>query len=84
MLTHYLQADHRFMIDYVMYRRMHPGNHHKFALYGRDDLGPEAMRQDEPPSDDFLATLPAEIHGFEFETKGWSEVPATRWQSCNS
>jgi len=60
------------MIDYNMYRRMHPKNPVFQDL--RDDLGTEAMNAEEPPSDEFLAMMPYRIHAFDFGPKSWGKL----------
>ncbi len=57
------------MIDYSMFRRMHPQK--PIFQDRRDDLGNKAMNEEEPPSDEFLAVLPPQIHAFDFARKSW-------------
>ncbi|KAK0634097.1 P-loop containing nucleoside triphosphate hydrolase protein, partial [Immersiella caudata] len=68
--------ERRMMIDYNMFRRMHPSNF-IFMRY-HDDLGSEAMNKEEPPSDEFLATLPPRIHAFDFGSKSWRLIRVDR------
>lgn len=58
------------MVDYNMFRRIHP----KKAIFisQADDLGSTAMNRAEPPSDEFLAMLPPQLHAFDFSAKGFS------------
>jgi len=63
------------MIDYHMLRRMHPTK--VMFQSDIDDLGTAAMKRDEPPSDEFLAVLPSDIHAFDFSRKAWSKPPFT-------
>ena len=58
------------MIDYTMYRRLYP-NKDIFDVPDKGDIVPKDG--DEPPDDDFLACLPATIHGFSFSSKSWSK-----------
>lgn len=67
------KVDYRYMVDYTMFRRMHPSK--SIFVYQKDDLG-EAMNKNEPPDDDFLAMLPAQIHAFDLSTKSWSREPS--------
>ena len=63
------------MIDYAMYRRLYP---HKpmFRKFVTEEMI-ALMDRNEPPDDDFLACLPATIHGFSFSSKSWSKcLPA--------
>ncbi|KAI8717713.1 AAA domain-containing protein [Fusarium sp. LHS14.1] len=69
------KAEKRFMIDYAMYKRLHPQNQ---ALQGPPRPG--GMYQDhkllqvEEPPDELLYCLPATIHGFDFATKTWETL----------
>jgi hypothetical protein len=58
------------MIDILMYRQLHSEESDETVL--RDDLGQEAMDQDEPPDGPFTLLLPANIWGFGFHNKKWS------------
>lgn len=66
------QAERRFMIDYDMYRRLHPHNNIFQGLpnlfWSRDEI----LESEEPP-EEFLYCLPPVIHGFDFTTKTWSQ-----------
>ncbi|KAM5353992.1 hypothetical protein ACJ41O_000642 [Fusarium nematophilum] len=76
------QAERRYMIDYNMYRRLHPHNtlfHPEGLLYelsGR--LSTHVIQNDDNPPDDFLACLPPTIHGFDFATKTWRKLSVDR------
>lgn len=59
----------RVMVDYNMFRRIHPKK--AIFLSQADDLGTEAMNRAEPPSDEFLAMLPPQLHAFDFSAKGF-------------
>lgn len=58
------------MIDYHIFRSMHPYN--KMFDNQTDDLGAEPMAKMEPPDDDFLAMMPPRIHAFDLANKAWS------------
>ncbi|KAI0099849.1 P-loop containing nucleoside triphosphate hydrolase protein [Nemania sp. FL0031] len=66
------QAERRFMIDYEVFRRIHPKNEIFEVIM--DDLGQEVMNQDQPPRDNFLACLPAHIHGYDLSEKTWKLI----------
>lgn len=59
------------MIDYDMYRRLHPSKHIFRWVPNEEDRKVTGM--DSPLDDDFLACLPAGIHGFDFSTKSWGK-----------
>lgn len=59
------------MVDMYTYRQMHSKEAELPAQ--QDDLGSDAMEREEPPVDPFLLLLPAEIPGFSFDDKKWSE-----------
>lgn len=66
----------RYMIDLATYRQMHSNESELPPQH--DDLGQQAMVNDEPPEDPFVLLLPANILGFGFHDKKWSKamVPA--------
>ncbi|KAJ4310210.1 hypothetical protein N0V84_011079 [Fusarium piperis] len=69
------QVERRFMIDYDMFKRLHPNN----KVFGEiDDDDYSWDRNDfigiEEPPDEFLYCLPPEIHGFDFTTKTWKTL----------
>ncbi|WAO90822.1 AAA domain-containing protein [Fusarium falciforme] len=67
------QAEGRFMIDYAMFKRLHPTNSifegHSDYTWANDQF----MGIEEPP-EDFLYCLPPKIHGFDFTTKAWKTL----------
>jgi hypothetical protein len=73
------------MIDIETYKEMHvvesssePQNRHisEAVVNGQDDIGPNIMSKDEPPSDDkFLLCLPNTIVAFNMNAKKWSLDP---------
>ncbi|KAI1415685.1 hypothetical protein F5Y13DRAFT_156585 [Hypoxylon sp. FL1857] len=74
-------GDERYMIDMMAYRELHKpemnSNKTRGTLseqLGTDDLGPEAMERDEPPSDEFLYLLPETIKGFNLRKKKWVDL----------
>lgn len=69
------------MIDYNMFQRMH--SRKEMFANRADDLGSEAMNRNEPPSDEFLALLPPEIHAFDFSAKAWSKDLCTFGQDIH-
>ncbi|KAK4040164.1 hypothetical protein C8A01DRAFT_35852 [Parachaetomium inaequale] len=69
-------AERRFMVDYKIFKRMHPRNSAFSSQV--DDLGTEAMNKKEPPDDHFLALLPPQIHAFDFSTKSWKFIDVDR------
>ena len=71
------QVQDRYMIDYAMYRRLYPLKP-MFRVVVSEEM--EAlMYRNEPPDDDFLACLPATVHGFSFSSKSWSTcLPAEK------
>ncbi|KAI8667212.1 AAA domain-containing protein [Fusarium sp. Ph1] len=71
------RVERRFMIDYDMYRRLHPFNGVFRRLYDPDWGGDELMGIEEPP-EDFLYCLPPTIHGFDFTTKTWKTLDVDR------
>lgn len=67
------QAEKRFMVDYDMFRRLHPNNPvFSRERYGHIRASNEFIGIEEPP-DEFLCCLPPQIHGFDFTTKTWSQ-----------
>jgi hypothetical protein len=58
------------MIDVMTYKMMHPEAPLSRLSY-KDDLGSEAMLQDDPPGGEFLLLLPAKLFGFNMQDKTW-------------
>jgi hypothetical protein len=70
------QYERRFMVDYDIYRRLHP---HKDMFNSKvNQLSKEAFDATEPPDEDFLALLPPEIHGFDLANKAWKLIQVER------
>ena len=67
-------TDLRYMIDPITYKKLHKNN----AQPLRDDLGPEVVSAEKPPSDPFPLLLPATINGFNMRNKKWEELDADR------
>lgn len=65
------------MIDYDMYRRLHPVNGVFQRPYDPTWDGDELMGIEKPP-EDFLYCLPPTIHGFDFTTKTWKTLDVDR------
>ncbi|KAI1751152.1 hypothetical protein F4782DRAFT_505964 [Xylaria castorea] len=74
-------VDERYMIDLKAYRSLHKNNQYDRMLQGSglaDELGPEAMKNDEPPDDKFELLLPPTIKGFNMRRKKWYDLIADR------
>lgn len=71
-LTNLEQTERRFMVDYDMFRRLHPSNL-AFKRDFIDQLPAFQFSNIEEPPEEFLYCLPPEIHGFDFTTKTWSQ-----------
>ncbi|KAJ4174860.1 hypothetical protein NW754_005281 [Fusarium falciforme] len=77
------KAERRFMIDYAMYKRLHPTSStlssqvHNFALHVTYETHEPFGEAEEPP-DEFLYCLPPTIHGFDFTTKTWETLKVDR------
>ncbi|RTE68360.1 hypothetical protein BHE90_017262, partial [Fusarium euwallaceae] len=74
----FFRAERRFMVDYAMYRRLHPDNHTLFnsmhhTYPGGMSLMPNLIEIEKPP-EEFLYCLPATIHGFDFAIKTWQTL----------
>ena len=67
-------TDLRYMIDPITYKKLHNKN----AAPLRDDLGPELVSAEKPPSDPFPLLLPATINGFNMRNKKWEELDVDR------
>ncbi|KAM6525045.1 hypothetical protein FALCPG4_010608 [Fusarium falciforme] len=72
-----LQAERRFMIDYDMYKRLHPHNSIFRTPSYHGSVKDELVANEEPPKD-FLYCLPPSIHGFDFTTKTWKTLRVDR------
>ncbi|KAL2682746.1 hypothetical protein Neosp_007201 [[Neocosmospora] mangrovei] len=70
-------AERRFMIDYGMYRRLHPTNSLFRMPPGMVTVHDRLLKIEEPP-EDFLYCLPPVIHGFDFTTKTWKTLQVDR------
>ncbi|KAI8631671.1 hypothetical protein F5Y19DRAFT_473352 [Xylariaceae sp. FL1651] len=74
-------VDERYMIDMNAYRSLHKKNQQDYAMHTAglaDELGPEAMKKEEPPDDKFELLLPATIKGFNMRRKKWYDLIADR------
>ncbi|KAI0534775.1 hypothetical protein GGR58DRAFT_43234 [Xylaria digitata] len=79
-------VDERYMIDLQAYRSLHKNNQYDgfpriSGLF--DELGPEAMKKDEPPDESFELLLPATIKGFNMRRKKWYDLIADRVRDVN-
>ncbi|KAI9687859.1 MAG: hypothetical protein M1822_001940 [Bathelium mastoideum] len=65
----------RYMIDLKTYQRLHG-----YVVHGglKDELGPEAIAQDDPPDEQFLLLLPLSIKGYNLRRKKWYDLMADR------
>ncbi|CAM1504720.1 Fc.00g023110.m01.CDS01 [Cosmosporella sp. VM-42] len=70
------QAEDRLMVDYSIFRRLHPQK--DIFRTEADDLGTDAVDKTEPPDGEFLAMMPPEIHAFDFATKTWKLIRTDR------
>ncbi|OTB11465.1 hypothetical protein K445DRAFT_322048 [Daldinia sp. EC12] len=78
--SHY-PDDERYMMDMMVYRELHKreGNRDSTRWVppeypGTDDLGPEAMERDDPPSTEFLYLQPVMTKGFNLRKKKWMDL----------
>ncbi|GAW18962.1 hypothetical protein ANO14919_084460 [Xylariales sp. No.14919] len=74
-------VDERYMIDLKAYRSLHKNNQYESDRYRKglvDELGPEAMKRDEPPDEKFEFLLPATIKGFNMRRKKWYDLVPER------
>ena len=61
------------MVDFNTYRKMHSSAAvFKHKAKSSDILPLDAMEKDEPPDDQFLLLLPANVWGFSLQDKKWS------------
>lgn len=66
------------MIDYRMYRRLHPASSvFRFFEVPLHYNIPEISQGDDLPDDDILACFPPAVHAFRFGTKTWGMAHAT-------
>ena len=71
------QVGERYMIDLKSYRNLHPTNVH-IGKELKDELGPDALAQDEPPDEQFEFLLPLKIKGYNLRLKKWFDLIADR------
>lgn len=71
----YSQAERRCMIDYAMYKRLHPPTH---QVVKPGQFRPEPSWMDEMPEDASLAFLSPKILGFDFSNKSWKNLMVDR------
>ncbi|KAH7333074.1 hypothetical protein BKA65DRAFT_507096 [Rhexocercosporidium sp. MPI-PUGE-AT-0058] len=75
-------ADERFMIDLMTYRELHKA--HAEEKKGQvpepftDDLGSQAMKQENPPDEKFVYLLPLSMKGFNLQRKRWVDLEVDR------
>ena len=69
------QNNERFMIDFPTYKQLHPSDSETVVLPGdREEILPERMDLDEPPSAPELFLFPSTIIGFNLRRKKWGKV----------
>ncbi|KAI1110010.1 hypothetical protein F5Y14DRAFT_444327 [Nemania sp. NC0429] len=61
----------RYMIDMKMYRELHKREKH---IVSSDDLGPEVLKQNDPPDDKFIYLMPLTIKGYNLKKKKWVDL----------
>ncbi|KAI0971618.1 hypothetical protein F4678DRAFT_431330 [Xylaria arbuscula] len=74
-------GDDRYMIDLKMYRKLHKQETKQNTYVGQpdtDDLGSEAMDQDELPDEKFGYLLPPLIKGYNLKKKKWLDLRVDR------
>lgn len=74
-------VNERYMIDLKAYRSLHSNNQYEastFTTRSAEKLDPEAMKQDEPPDENFELLLPATIKGFNMRRKKWYDLVPER------
>ncbi|KAJ8131879.1 hypothetical protein O1611_g1743 [Lasiodiplodia mahajangana] len=74
-------VDERYMIDLKAYRSLHKNNQYDHTGYRMglaDELGPEAMKKEDPPDEKFELLLPATIKGFNMRRKKWFDLVPER------
>ncbi|KAI1357335.1 hypothetical protein F5Y08DRAFT_352717 [Xylaria arbuscula] len=74
-------VDERYMIDLKTYRSLHKDNQYDRKVYRNeliDELGPEAVKRDEPPDDKFQFLVPATIKGFNMRKNKWYDLVPER------
>ncbi|TPX09081.1 uncharacterized protein E0L32_001657 [Thyridium curvatum] len=70
-------GEERFMIDLGMYRELHKRESHDKSLGEKevsDDLGPQRMKSESPPDEEFLYLLPRTIKGYSLKRKKWLDL----------
>ncbi|PNP47070.1 hypothetical protein THARTR1_10575 [Trichoderma harzianum] len=70
-------SDERYMVDTTMYRELHKADPSKTTLTKRPDanyLGPEAMKRDHPPDEDFFYLAPLTVKAYNLKRKKWVDL----------
>ena len=65
------------MIDMSIYKQLHPSTSTTAKVANRDDLEPDVMASDVPPSGFFTLLLPNTIIGFDMLEKKWGKIKLT-------
>jgi len=77
-----LSADERYIVDLNTYRSLHKDNFSYMPNMNkpsqRDDLGENAMKQDQCPEEHFELLLPLKIKGFNLRRKKWYDLMVDR------
>jgi len=77
-----LAADERYIVDLNTYRSLHKDNISYMPSMNkpsqRDDLGEDAMKQDQCPQEQFELLLPLKIKGFNLRRKKWYDLTVDR------
>lgn len=77
-----IKNDSRFLIDSRTYKKSYhdkqaPRSDFPITQDFRDDLGKEAMDQDQPPTEEFALTVPTTLPGFNMHDKLWCRTFAS-------
>ncbi|KAI0429859.1 hypothetical protein F5Y09DRAFT_342297 [Xylaria sp. FL1042] len=63
----------RYMIDMKMYQELHKRKEDP-AGESKDDLGPKALKKNDPPGGKFIYLMPLTIKGFNLKRKKWLDL----------
>ncbi|KAI0465622.1 hypothetical protein F4859DRAFT_500237 [Xylaria cf. heliscus] len=64
----------RYMIDMKTYSELHTRKEQPSSARSRGDLGPDILKQDDPPDENFNYLTPPTIKGFNLKKKKWSDL----------
>ncbi|KAJ8128237.1 hypothetical protein O1611_g5397 [Lasiodiplodia mahajangana] len=68
----------RYMVDMKMYYELHKGKQEYLYLQRRDRLGIDALKQDDPPDDQFVYLTPPTLKAFNLNNKKWIDLEADK------